>query len=115
LPQAEFITAEDVKLYGWNRQRRRNPNKTSRIACFFGSEIIFVLFAAKPSEAGSTRKGGARERAGDVLLHKSTSEQSALCSDMVRVFLQHFFEKSSNINGFRAITKQYLHPKLNKF
>lgn len=30
---------------------------------------------------------------------------------MVRVFLQHFFEKPSNINGLRAITKQYLHLK----
>ena len=40
---------------------------------------------SKPSAAGSIRKGGARERADDVLLfrrNKRTSEQSGLCSDV---------------------------------
>ena len=42
----------------------------------------------KPSAAGSIWKGGARERADGVFFcrrHKKTSEQSGLCSDVVRL------------------------------
>ena len=42
---------------------------------------------SKPNAVGSIWKGGARERADDVFLcrgHKKTSEQSGLCSDVVR-------------------------------
>ena len=42
----------------------------------------------EPSKAGRSWKGGARKRADDVLLfhrNKRTSEQSGLCSDVVRL------------------------------
>ena len=53
----------------------------------------------KPNEVGSIWKGGARERADDVFFcrrHKKASEQSGLCSDVVRVFLQHLSKKVRN-------------------
>ena len=38
----------------------------------------------KPSAAGSIWRGGARKRADGDFLHKKSSEQSELCSDVVR-------------------------------
>ena len=47
----------------------------------------------KPSAAGSIWKEGARERADDAFFcrrHKKASEQSGLCSDVVRMAIQNF-------------------------
>ena len=52
------------------------------------SEYFRFSTKSQPSEAVVIWKGGARERADDVLLfhrNKRTSEQSGLCSDVVPV------------------------------
>ena len=54
----------------------------------FVLDIFVSQLESKPSAAGSIRKGGARERADDVLLfrrNKRTSEQSGLCSDVAEM------------------------------
>ena len=53
----------------------------------FNPDIFVFQPKSKPSAAGSIWKGGARERADDVLLfrrNKRTSEQSGLCSDVAQ-------------------------------
>ena len=55
----------------------------------FTPDIFVFQPKSKPSAAGSIWKGGARERADDVLLfqgNKRTSEQSGLCSDVLGGF-----------------------------
>ena len=83
--------ADDVRLFCGKKERGRKADFTTTCQV-----ALFRMPSLRPrsktdresSEANRGRKGGARERADDVLLfqgNKRTSEQSGLCSDVVPV------------------------------